>query len=52
MQQKGAVTGASAPMLKDAGCSYVIVGHSERRTNHGETDATVKAKRRRRLPLA
>jgi triosephosphate isomerase len=31
-------------MLKDAGCGAVIVGHSERRTNHGETDATVKAK--------
>jgi triosephosphate isomerase len=31
-------------MLKDAGASYVIVGHSERRTDHGETDAMVKAK--------
>jgi triosephosphate isomerase len=31
-------------MLKDAGCSYVIVGHSERRTDHGETDEMVKAK--------
>jgi triosephosphate isomerase (TIM) len=45
MQQKGAHTGdTSAWMLKDAGCSYVIVGHSERRTNHRETDAVVKAK--------
>jgi triosephosphate isomerase (TIM) len=45
MQQNGAHTGdTSAWMLKDAGCSYVIVGHSERRTNHGETDAVVKAK--------
>jgi triosephosphate isomerase (TIM) len=45
MQQKGAHTGdTSAWMLKDAGCGYVIVGHSERRTNHRETDATVKAK--------
>jgi triosephosphate isomerase (TIM) len=45
MQQKGAHTGdISAWMLKDAGCGYVIVGHSERRTNHGETDAVVKAK--------
>ena len=45
MQQKGAHTGdTSAAMLKDAGCGYVTVGHSERRTNHGETDATVKAK--------
>jgi triosephosphate isomerase len=31
-------------MLKDAGASAVIVGHSERRTDHAETDATVKAK--------
>jgi triosephosphate isomerase len=31
-------------MLKDAGCAYVIVGHSERRTDHGETDAQVRAK--------
>ena len=43
--EKGAHTGdISAWMLKDAGCSYVIVGHSERRTNHGEVDAVVKAK--------
>ncbi|QEN86812.1 triose-phosphate isomerase [Labrys sp. KNU-23] len=41
----GAHTGdISAEMLKDAGASYVIVGHSERRTDHGETDAAVKAK--------
>ncbi len=45
MQEKGAHTGdISAWMLKDLGCTYVIVGHSERRTNHGETDAVVKAK--------
>ena len=31
-------------MLKDAGASHVIVGHSERRTDHGETDAIVRAK--------
>lgn len=44
-QEKGAHTGdTSAWMLKDAGCAYVIVGHSERRTNHAETDAIVKAK--------
>lgn len=44
-QEKGAHTGdTSAWMLKDAGCDYVIVGHSERRTNHGESDAIVKAK--------
>ena len=43
--EKGAHTGdVSAVMLKDAGCSYVIVGHSERRTDHGETDEVVKAK--------
>jgi len=40
----GAHTGeVSAPMLKDAGCSHVIVGHSERRAT-GETDAEVLAK--------
>jgi triosephosphate isomerase len=41
----GAHTGdVSAEMLKDAGASAVIVGHSERRTDHGETDAAIKAK--------
>lgn len=41
----GAYTGAvSGPMLRDYGCTYVIVGHSERRTHYGETDATVAAK--------
>jgi triosephosphate isomerase len=41
----GAHTGdISAEMLADAGASFVIVGHSERRTDHAETDATVKAK--------
>lgn len=41
----GAHTGdISAPMLTDAGATAVIVGHSERRTDHGETDADVKAK--------
>ncbi len=34
----------SATMLADLGCGYVIVGHSERRTDHGETDALVKSK--------
>lgn len=39
---EGAFTGeVSGPMLKAAGCSYVIVGHSERRQFFGETDATV-----------
>ena len=41
----GAYTGeVSAPMLVDAGASYAIVGHSERRTLHGESNAAVKAK--------
>lgn len=41
----GAHTGdVSAEMLKDAGASAVIVGHSERRTDHGERDADVLAK--------
>jgi len=41
----GAHTGEiSAAMLKDVGCSYVILGHSERRTDQGESDAQVKAK--------
>ncbi|GAB4394527.1 MAG: triose-phosphate isomerase [Kiloniellaceae bacterium] len=41
----GAHTGdTAAPMLRDVGCSYVIVGHSERRSDHGETDAQVRAK--------
>jgi triosephosphate isomerase len=43
--EKGAHTGEiSAAMLKDAGCSYVILGHSERRTDQGESDAQVRAK--------
>ena len=43
--EKGAHTGEiSAAMLKDAGCSSVILGHSERRTDQGETDAEVRAK--------
>ena len=41
----GAHTGeVAADMIKDAGCSHVIVGHSERRQFYGETDATVNAK--------
>ncbi len=41
----GAHTGdISAGMLVDAGCSHVIVGHSERRADHGEDDAAVMAK--------
>ncbi len=42
---KGAHTGdISAEMLKDLGCSHVILGHSERRVGHGESDAIVRAK--------
>jgi triosephosphate isomerase len=42
---EGAFTGdVSASMLAKLGCSYVVVGHSERREHHGETDATVNAK--------
>jgi triosephosphate isomerase len=41
-EAKGAYTGEiSLPMLEDAGCSMVILGHSERRQYFGETDATV-----------
>lgn len=41
----GAHTGdISAAMLKDAGAGHVILGHSERRADHGETDADVRAK--------
>lgn len=41
----GAHTGdVSAQMLVDAGAQFVIVGHSERRTNHGESDALVQSK--------
>lgn len=44
-EPSGAHTGdISAPMLADLGCRYVIVGHSERRINHGETSAQVRAK--------
>ena len=42
---KGAHTGdISAAMVADAGASHVILGHSERRTDHGETDAQINAK--------
>jgi triosephosphate isomerase len=48
--QPGAYTGdIAAEMLKDAGCGWVIVGHSERRQWHGETDAAVAAKAERAL---
>lgn len=41
-EKEGAYTGEiSGPMLKAAGCGYVVIGHSERRQYFGETDATV-----------
>ncbi len=41
----GAFTGSiSAEMLRDAGCSHVILGHSERRHGLGESDAEIRAK--------
>lgn len=44
-EKSGAFTGdISAEMLKDSGASAVIVGHSERRQYHGETDGDVRAK--------
>jgi len=44
-EDKGAFTGeVSGPMLKSAGCSHVIVGHSERRQLFGETDEWVARK--------
>ena len=45
VQVKGAYTGeVSADMLRDVGATYAIVGHSERRQYHGETDALVGEK--------
>lgn len=44
-EDAGAHTGdVSAPMLADLGCTYVAVGHHERRRDHGETDELVAAK--------
>ena len=44
-EEEGAFTGEVAPkLLKDAGCSYAIIGHSERRQYFGETDQTVNKK--------
>ena len=44
-EKEGAYTGQVSPlMLKDAGCSHVIIGHSERRQYFGETDETVNRK--------
>jgi triosephosphate isomerase len=45
LHDSGAYTGEiSAAMLAKLGCSYVVVGHSERRQHHGESDDTVNAK--------
>ena len=44
-EPQGAFTGEISPtMLLDAGCRYVIIGHSERRQHFGETDASVHRK--------
>jgi triosephosphate isomerase len=44
-EREGAFTGEiGAPMVREAGAEYAIVGHSERRTLFGETDATVNRK--------
>jgi triosephosphate isomerase len=44
-EDRGAYTGeVSGPMLKDAGCAHVLIGHSERRQYFGETDETVNRK--------
>ena len=44
-EEEGAHTGdTAAVMLADSGCRYVIVGHSERRADHGETDEVVRGK--------
>lgn len=44
-EEQGAFTGEVSPaMLRDAGCDFVIIGHSERRQYFGETDATVNKK--------
>ena len=44
-EAKGAHTGDISPvMIKEIGCAYVILGHSERRADHGETDEIVAKK--------
>ena len=45
VHDKGAYTGeVNAAMLADLGCRYCIVGHSERRQYHGETDSDVNVR--------
>ena len=49
-QDDGAYTGdISAGMLAKLGCSYVVVGHSERREHHSESDETVNAKAKKAI---
>jgi len=49
-EEKGAYTGEVSPsMIKDAGCEYVIIGHSERRQYFGEIDETVNRRVRAAL---
>jgi triosephosphate isomerase len=49
-QDNGAYTGEiSASMLAKLGCSYVVVGHSERRQHHSESDETVNAKAKKAI---
>jgi len=50
-EEKGAFTGeVAATMLKDVGCTYVVIGHSERRQFFGETNETVNKKINAALP--
>lgn len=52
VHEKGAYTGEiSAEMLRDVGCSYVILGHSERRRDQHETDAEIGRKARHALSV-
>src|ERR687889_2166169 len=49
-QESGAYTGEiSASMLAKLGCAYVVVGHSERREHHAESDAVVNAKAKKAI---